>query len=96
MNNNFDANSRAEVLIHALPYIQRFRGKTIVVKYGGNAMIGDNLKTAVIQDVILMSCVGIRAVLVHGGGPEIETMLKRTGIESRFVNGLRCTDSDTM
>ena len=83
-------------MIHALPYIQRFQGKTIVVKYGGNAMINAELKAAVIQDVILMACVGIRAVLVHGGGPEIEAMLKKTGKESRFVNGLRYTDEETM
>jgi acetylglutamate kinase len=83
-------------MIHALPYIQRFRGKTIVVKYGGNAMINGELKTAVIQDVVLMSCVGIRTVLVHGGGPEIDAMLKKTGKESRFVNGLRYTDAETM
>jgi len=89
-------NSRAAVLIHALPYIQSFRGKTIVVKYGGNAMINGELKAAVIQDVVLMSCVGIRAVLVHGGGPEIDAMLKKTGKESRFVNGLRYTDAETM
>jgi len=89
-------NNRAAVLIHALPYIQKFRGKTIVVKYGGNAMINGELKTAVIQDVVLMSCVGIRTVLVHGGGPEIEAMLKKIGKESRFVNGLRYTDSETM
>ena len=89
-------NSRTQVLIHALPYIQRFQGKTIVVKYGGNAMINEDLKAAVIQDVILMSCVGIRTVLVHGGGPEIEAMLKKTGGESRFVNGLRYTDDETM
>jgi acetylglutamate kinase len=89
-------NDRAAVLIHALPYIQSFRGKTIVVKYGGNAMINGELKAAVIQDVVLMSCVGIRAVLVHGGGPEIDAMLKKTGKESRFVNGLRYTDAETM
>ncbi|MDR2479907.1 MAG: acetylglutamate kinase [Treponema sp.] len=89
-------NSRAGILIHALPYIQNFQGKTIVVKYGGNAMINDELKKAVIEDVILMSCVGIRTVLVHGGGPEIESMLKKTGKESRFVNGLRYTDEETM
>ncbi|GHV95345.1 acetylglutamate kinase [Spirochaetia bacterium] len=87
---------RAEVLIHALPYIQRFQGKTIVVKYGGNAMINEGLKAAVIEDVILMACVGIRTVLVHGGGPEIEAMLKKVGKESRFVNGLRYTDEETM
>jgi len=86
----------AEILIHALPYIQQFQGKTIVVKYGGNAMINEELKAAVIQDVILMGCVGIRTVLVHGGGPEIDAMLKKTGKESRFINGLRYTDEDTM
>ena len=87
---------QAHILIQALPYIQRFHGKTIVVKYGGNAMINEELKAAVIQDVVLMACVGIRTVLVHGGGPEIEVMLKKTGGESRFVNGLRYTDADTM
>jgi acetylglutamate kinase len=89
-------NSRAEVLIHALPYIQRYRGKTMVVKYGGNAMINESLKAAVIQDVILMACVGIRVVLVHGGGPEIGAMLSAMGKESRFVRGLRYTDEETM
>jgi len=89
-------NDRAAILVHALPYIQSFRNKTIVVKYGGNAMLNKELKTAVIEDVILMNCVGIRTVLVHGGGPEIETMLKKTGKESRFVNGLRYTDEETM
>jgi acetylglutamate kinase len=87
---------RAEVLVQALPYIQDFMGKTIVVKYGGNAMINEDLKAAVIQDLVLMSCVGIRTVLVHGGGPEIESMLKRVGVASRFVNGLRYTDEETM
>ncbi|MEJ5189036.1 MAG: acetylglutamate kinase [Breznakiellaceae bacterium] len=87
---------RSRVLIQALPYIQRFMGKTVVVKYGGNAMINEDLKKAVIQDLVLLSCVGIRTVLVHGGGPEIETMLKRIGKESRFVNGLRYTDEETI
>jgi acetylglutamate kinase len=86
----------AEILIHALPYIKQFRGKTIVVKYGGNAMINAELKTAVIEDLILMSYVGIRTVLVHGGGPEIEEMLNVLGKESRFVQGLRYTDEKTM
>ena len=86
----------ASTLVRALPYIQNFQGKTIVVKYGGNAMINGDLKNAVIEDIILMSCVGIRTVLVHGGGPEIEAMLKKTGKESRFVNGLRYTDEETM
>lgn len=87
---------RAGVLVHALPYIQQFMGKTIVVKYGGNAMINEELKAAVIQDLVLMSCVGINTVLVHGGGPEIEAMLKRVNKESRFVGGLRYTDEETI
>jgi len=96
MINKISNNERAGILVQALPYIQNFQGKTIVVKYGGNAMLNDELKTAVIEDVILMACVGIRAVLVHGGGPEIEVMLKKTGKESHFVNGLRYTDEETM
>ncbi|MDR0598844.1 MAG: acetylglutamate kinase [Treponema sp.] len=90
------AAQRAEVLIRALPYIQRYRGRTMVVKYGGNAMINNDLKAAVIQDLILMSCVGIPVVLVHGGGPEIEAMLNALGKKSRFVQGLRYTDEETM
>jgi len=96
MNNTANYNSRVELLVHALPYIQRYQGKTIVVKYGGNAMINGVLKAAVIQDVILMACVGIRTVLVHGGGPEIDDMLKKVGKESRFIDGLRYTDGETM
>jgi len=92
----FNNNDRAQILVHALPYIQRFQNKTIVVKYGGSAMLNDELKQAVIEDIILMSCVGIHTVLVHGGGPEIEAMLKKTGKESRFINGLRYTDEETM
>jgi acetylglutamate kinase len=91
-----DNCERAEILVHALPYIRKFKGKTIVVKYGGNAMINGELKAAVIQDIVLMSSVGIRTVLVHGGGPEIEAMLKKIGKESRFVQGLRYTDEETM
>jgi acetylglutamate kinase len=90
------SGGRANTLVHALPYIQRFQNKTIVVKYGGNAMLNGELKKAVIEDIILMSCVGIRTVLVHGGGPEIEAMLKKTGKESVFVDGLRRTDEETM
>jgi len=96
MSNQSTSNDRAGILIQALPYIQSFQNKTIVVKYGGNAMLNEELKKAVIEDIILMSCVGIRTVLVHGGGPEIETMLKKTGKESRFVDGLRYTDDETM
>ena len=87
---------RAQVLVEALPYIQRYNGKTVVVKYGGNAMISDTLRKAVISDIILLRLVGIHVVVVHGGGPEISELLKKTGKESRFVNGLRYTDEETM
>ena len=83
-------------LIEALPYIQKFTGKTIVVKYGGNAMISDELRQAVMSDIILLNLVGIRVVAVHGGGPEISAMLKMIGHESKFVDGLRYTDVTTM
>ena len=87
---------RAQVLAEALPYIQKYNGKTVVVKYGGNAMISEELRQAVISDIILLHLVGIRVVVVHGGGPEISTMLKKIGKESRFVDGLRYTDQETM
>ena len=87
---------KAEILIEALPYIQKFHGKTVVIKYGGNAMINDDLKKAVMNDVILMKLVGMNPVLVHGGGPEITQMLQRLDIQSQFVNGLRVTDPATM
>jgi len=87
---------RANVLAEALPYIQKYYGKTIVVKYGGNAMISEGLRHAVISDIILLSLVGIRVVVVHGGGPEISGMLKKIGKESKFVDGLRYTDEETM
>lgn len=87
---------RAHVLAEALPYIQKYSGKTIVVKYGGNAMISEDLRRAVISDIILLHLVGIRVVVVHGGGPEITDMLKKIGKESKFVDGLRYTDEETM
>ena len=87
---------RAQVLAEALPYIQKYYGKTIVVKYGGNAMISEELHRAVISDIILLHLVGIRVVVVHGGGPEITDMLKRLGKPSEFVDGLRYTDQETM
>lgn len=87
---------QAQTLVEALPYIQKFTGKTIVVKYGGNAMISDELRRAVMCDIILLSLVGIRVVVVHGGGPEISDMLRRLGHESRFADGLRYTDEVTM
>ncbi|MGQ9531380.1 MAG: acetylglutamate kinase [Desulfotomaculales bacterium] len=88
--------ARAGVLVEALPYIRRFHGRTIVLKYGGHAMLNEELKTAVLTDVVLMHYVGIRPVIVHGGGPEITSMLRRLGIPSRFVNGLRVTDRETV
>jgi len=93
INNN---QVRAQTLAEALPYIQKFTGKVVVIKYGGNAMISEELFDAVIEDMILLQLVGIHAVLVHGGGPEINEMLDRLGMDSRFVNGLRYTDKETM
>ena len=93
---SFSYSDRAQVLIEALPYIQSYTGKTVVVKYGGNAMISEELRTAVISDIILLRLVGIRVVVVHGGGPEISAMLKKIGKESKFVDGLRYTDQETM
>ena len=87
---------KASTLVQALPYIQRYNGKVIVVKYGGNAMIDEELKQAVICDIVLLSLVGIKVVLVHGGGPEISDMLKKIGKESKFINGLRYTDEETV
>ena len=93
---DFPVAQRAQVLAEALPYIQKYYGKTIVVKYGGNAMISEELRQAVISDIILLHLVGIQVVVVHGGGPEISAMLKKIGKESRFVDGLRYTDDETM
>ena len=94
---NMNMNSlKASVLTAALPYIQKYYGKTIVVKYGGNAMVNPELKKAVMSDIILLTLVGINVVLVHGGGPEISGMLKRLDIPSRFVDGLRYTDEETV
>lgn len=87
---------RAQTLVQALPYIQQFYGKTIVVKYGGNAMINNDLFSAVMEDIVLLNLVGVRVVLVHGGGPEISETLDRMGIESRFINGLRYTTREAM
>ena len=86
---------RANILVEALPYIQQYTGKIVVVKYGGNAMIDENLKQAVMRDIVLLSLVGVKPVLVHGGGPEISQMLKRVGKSSEFVDGLRVTDAET-
>ena len=90
-----DTITSARVLIEALPYIQKFCNKTVVIKYGGNAMINETLKKAVMKDIVLLSLVGIKVVLVHGGGPEISNMLDIMGKESKFIDGLRYTDKET-
>ncbi|MCR5834183.1 MAG: acetylglutamate kinase [Selenomonadaceae bacterium] len=93
---NFSADERAAILVEALPYIREFHGKTVVIKYGGNAMINEDLKSSVMQDIALMKFVGINVVIVHGGGPEITGFLKKIGKESSFVSGLRVTDEETV
>jgi len=93
---HLDPGTHAAVLIEALPYLRRFYGKTIVVKYGGNAMIDETLKAQVMQDIALLHYVGIRPILVHGGGPEISALMKQMGHEPHFVGGLRVTDAATM
>ena len=87
---------KAAILIEALPYIQKFAGKTVVVKYGGNAMINDELKNKVMEDITLLKYIGINPIVVHGGGPDISAALKQFDIESKFINGLRVTDEETM
>ncbi|MGO5095196.1 acetylglutamate kinase [Agathobaculum sp. LCP25S3_E8] len=96
MDTQLDAELKAKILVEALPYIQKYYGQTVVVKYGGNSMINEELKDAVIHDLVLLNLVGVKVVVVHGGGPEISEMLKKIGKESRFVNGLRYTDRETM
>jgi acetylglutamate kinase len=93
---NESARNVARVLTEAMPYIRRFRGKTIVIKYGGNAMVDETLKSGFARDVVLMKLVGINPVVVHGGGPQIGSLLEKIGKESRFVEGMRVTDSETM
>jgi acetylglutamate kinase len=90
------AHKIAHVLIEALPYIQKFKGKTVVVKYGGNAMVDEKLKSDFAQDIVLMKLVGINTIVVHGGGPQIGALLERVGKTTRFVDGMRVTDSETM
>jgi len=94
--NTQSASHIAQVLTEALPYIQRFSGKTLVIKYGGNAMVDEDLKNSFARDVVLLKAVGINPVIVHGGGPQIGDLLKRIGKESEFVDGMRVTDSETM
>ncbi len=96
MENKITNLDRAEILTQALPYIKRYNGKIVVIKYGGNAMINDDLKKQVMEDIALLSTIGIKIVLVHGGGPEISEMMNKVGKKAEFVNGLRVTDKETM
>ena len=96
MTNDFTNAQRAEVLTAALPYIKKYSGKIVVIKYGGNAMVNEQLKQQVMEDIALLWLIGVKVVLVHGGGPEISQMMKRLGKESTFVNGLRVTDKETV
>ncbi|MBR5614680.1 MAG: acetylglutamate kinase [Clostridia bacterium] len=100
MNNdilkNIPIETRAEILIEALPYIQDYYNKIVVIKYGGNAMLNEELKQAVMGDILLLSLIGIKVVLVHGGGPEISEMLGKVGAESKFIDGLRVTDKESV
>lgn len=95
-NKNVPISTRAEILIEALPYIQEYYNKIVVIKYGGNAMINEELKQAVMGDILLLSLIGIKVVLVHGGGPEISGMLNRVGSKSEFIDGLRVTDKESI
>ena len=96
MHNEFTNMQRAEVLVQALPHIKRYNGKIVVVKYGGNAMIDENLKMQVMEDIALLWLIGVKVVLIHGGGPEISETMKRLGKKAEFVNGLRVTDRETV
>ncbi len=96
MQTDFSNTQRAEVLVQALPYIQRYSGKIVVVKYGGNAMINEHLKQQVMEDLVLLQLVGVKIVLVHGGGPEINDLMTKLGKKPEFVNGLRVTDKETV
>ena len=86
----------ADVLTESLPYIQKFKGKTIVIKYGGNAMVDEELKSSIARDIVLMKSVGMNPIVVHGGGPQIGETLEKLGKDSEFVDGMRVTDSETM
>lgn len=96
MDMNITNPQRAKILVQALPYIKKYTGKIVVIKYGGNAMINEDLKNSVMSDIILLSLIGVKVVLVHGGGPEITDMLGKVGKESKFLGGLRVTDKETV
>ena len=93
---NFSNAQRAQVLTEALPYIRRYNGRIVVVKYGGNAMVSEQLRQQVMEDIVLLWLVGVKVVLVHGGGPEISEMMTRLGKKPEFVDGLRVTDKETV
>ena len=93
---NIENSDRAKILVEALPYIQKYYNKIIVIKYGGNAMINDDLKSAVMRDIVLLSLIGVKVVLIHGGGPEITGMLNKIGKKTEFIDGLRVTDRETV
>ncbi len=95
-NSQFSNMERAEILTQALPYIQKYNGKIVVIKYGGNAMINETLKHQVMEDIVLLSLIGVKVVLVHGGGPEISEMMEKLGKKAQFVDGLRVTDKETI
>ncbi len=96
MKNEFSNAERAEVLTAALPYIRRYTGKLVVIKYGGNAMVNEQLKQQVMEDIVLLWLIGVKVVLIHGGGPEISNMMQKLGKEPQFINGLRVTDKETI
>ena len=96
MNTEFSNAQRAEVLTQALPYIKRYTGKIVVVKYGGNAMVNEQLKQQVMEDIVLLWLIGVKIVLVHGGGPEITDLMNRLGKQAEFIDGLRVTDKETV
>ena len=96
MNMEFSNAERAEVLTAALPYIKKYNGKTIVVKYGGNAMVNEQLKQQVMEDIVLLGLIGVKVVLIHGGGPEINETMEKLGKKAVFVDGRRVTDKETV
>ena len=93
---NLPNSLRAEVIIEALPYIKKYNGKVVVIKYGGNAMINEELKQQVMEEIVLLHLIGVKVVLVHGGGPEINELMAKLGKKAEFVNGLRVTDKETV
>ena len=96
MNDSFSNSERAQVLTQALPYIKRYTGKIVVIKYGGNAMVNETLKEQVMEDIVLLWLIGVKVVLIHGGGPEISELMNKLGKRAEFIDGLRVTDKETV